>query len=211
MRYHASQRVLSVSFERQPEEHADVILSSGNRLTSIRPPRLNLFTVGAATGFGLVIGAVLEAYRRFVLPGIVGLDAVPPLSVILLQMLPFLLLISALVLGRAYYLESLKKISLASDIAPGAFIDTDIYENGVETSSDETTIWMPWTSIREINVGKRRIELVGDGFTAYFPERAFADKAAYSKALLTFSKLHRAARKRSEERAEPTFELSPAE
>lgn len=211
MRYHASQRVLSVSFERQPEEHADVILSSGNRLTSIRAPRLNLFTVAAASGFGLVIGAALEAYRRFILPGIVGLDAVPPLSVVLLQMLPFLLLIAALILGRAYYLESLKKASFASEIAQGAFVDTDIYENGVETSSDETTIWMPWTSIREINVGKKRIELVGDGFTAYFPERAFADKEAYSKALLTFSKLHRAARKQPEDRAEPTFDLAPAE
>ncbi|WP_137156908.1 hypothetical protein [Rhizobium sp. FKL33] len=211
MRYHASQRVLSVSFERQPEEHADVILSFGNRLTSIRPPRLNLFTIAVATAFGLAIGAALEAYRRLILPEIVGLDSVPPLSVILLQILPFLLLISALILGRAYYLETLKKASFASEIAAGAFIDTDIYENGVETSSDETTIWMPWTSIREINVGKKRIELVGDGFTAYFPERAFSDKAAYSKALLTFSKLHRAARRTPEERAEPTFDLAPAE
>jgi hypothetical protein len=211
MRYHAWQRVLSVSFERQPEEHADVILSSGNRLTSTRAPRLNLFTVGAATAFGLVIGAALEAYRRFVLPGLLGLESVPPLSVILLQLLPFLLLISALILGRAYYLESLKKLSLASEIAPGAFVDIDVYETGVETSSDETTIWMPWTSVREINVGKRRIELVGDGFTTYFPERAFTDKAAYSNALLTFSKLHRVARKAPEERVEPAFDLAPAE
>ncbi|MBB1248965.1 hypothetical protein [Rhizobium sp. G21] len=70
---------------------------------------------------------------------------------------------------------------------------------------------MPWTSIREINVGKKRIELVGDGFTAYFPERAFSDKAAYSDALLTFSKLHRAARKASDQRLEPAFDLAPAE
>ncbi|MCV3766898.1 hypothetical protein [Rhizobium sp. TRM95796] len=211
MRYQAWQRVLSASFERQPNEHADVILSSGNRLSSTRAPRLNLFTVGVATAFGLAIGAALEAYRRFILPDLVGLDSVPPLSVILLQLLPFLLLISALILGRAYYLEGLKKLSLASEIAPGAFIDIDVYETGVETSSGETTIWMPWTSIREINVGKKRIELVGDGFTAYFPERAFSDKAAYSDALLTFSKLHRAARKASDQRLEPAFDLAPAE
>jgi hypothetical protein len=211
MRYHASKRIMSLSYEREPQEHADVILSHGRRYMSAARPPFSWFAVLGAIAFGLLIGLGLECYRRYALPYVLDASEIPTLSIILFQLLPFLLLISALILGRSRYLESFRKQSLASELPTHVFIDTDVYENGVETTSDHMTIWMSWSTVRDVNVAKKRIEIVSDAFVIYFPERAFSDKAAFNQAILQVSKFWRLAREQQVEKIEPRLAMTPAE
>jgi hypothetical protein len=186
MRYRTANRVMSLSFERDPNEHADVILSGGKQFMRVTKSHISWFAVVGATLFGLVLGLLLELYRRFVLPLVLDAEVIAPLPVILSQLLPFLLLVSGLILGRSLYLNELRKQSVAAELKRGLFIDTDVYADGIETTSDSVTVWMPWHAVRDVIVGKRGIEILGDAFVVYLPERAFKDREDYSRAFQQF-------------------------
>jgi hypothetical protein len=190
-RYEAVNRIFSVSFERIPEEHVDVVLSTNRRFMAVVRSRYTWLVMIAAILSGAAIGLLMEVYRRYVLTFLLGPSDVPTLSMILFQMLPFVILIGGLILMRARTLERLRRKAFAAQLAPGQFIDTDIYENGIETTSGEVTVWMPWTTVRDVMVARKRIEIVGDGFVAYLPERAFPDKAIFHKAGIRIAELKR--------------------
>ena len=193
-RYQAVNRILSVSFERLPEEHVDVVLSANSRfMSAIRSRYTWLVLIGAIVS-GAMIGLLMELYRRYVLTFLLGRDNIPTLSMVLFQMLPFVLLIGALILMRTRTLERLRRQAFAAQLAKGQFIDSDIYENGIETTSGDVTVWMPWNTVREVVVAKKRIEILGDAFVAYLPERAFPDKAIFHKAGIRIAELKRQAR-----------------
>jgi hypothetical protein len=193
-RYEAVNRILSISFERDPKEHVDVVLSANRRFMATSRSRYTWLILIGAIMSGAAIGFVMEVYRRYVLPFVLGGDNVPTLSMVLFQFLPFVLLIAGLILTRARTLERLRRKAFAAQLAKGQFIDTDIYQNGIETTSGDVTVWMPWHTVRDVVVANRRIEILGDAFVTYLPERAFPDKEIFHKAGIRLAELKRQSR-----------------
>lgn len=194
VRYEAVNRIISVSFERAPKEHVDVVLSANRRFMATARPRYTWLILLGAIMSGIAVGFVMEVYRRYVLPLLLDADQVPTLSMVLFQFLPFVVLIGALILGRARSLERLRRKAFAAQLAKGQFIDTDIYQNGIETTSGDVTTWMPWHTVRDVVVANKRIEILGDAFVAYLPERAFPDKEVFHKTGIRLAELKRQSR-----------------
>jgi hypothetical protein len=193
-RYETINRILSISFERQPDEHVDVVLSSNQRFTATSRPRYTWLVLAGAVVSGVAIGLLMEVYRRFVLSALFDEAFVPPFSIVLLQFLPFVLLIAGLIFGRASYLEHSRRKTFSKQLAKGQFIDTDIYENGIETTSGDVTVWMPWTTVRDVVVARKRIEILSDAFVTYLPLRAFPDKAVFHQTGVRMAELKRRSR-----------------
>lgn len=190
-RYEAVNRILSVSFERIPQEHVDVVLSANRRFMAVVRPRYTWLVLIGSILSGVALGFLMEVYRRHVLPLVLGQQNIPTLSMVLFQLLPFVMLIGALILMRARTVERMRRKAFAAQLENGQFIDTDVYENGIETTSGDVTVWMPWSTVREVVVAKKRIEILGDSFVAYLPERAFPNKAIFHKAGVRLAELKR--------------------
>ncbi|MBL0370492.1 hypothetical protein JJB09_00485 [Rhizobium sp. KVB221] len=199
-RYEAVNRRLSISFERDPAEHVEVMLSAGRWHMTAPRPRYTWLVLAGAIASGLAIGLLMELYRRFALPLVLDAQMIPTLSVVLFQFLPFVILIAALVLGRSRYLDRLRRQSFETQLETGQFIDTDVYDNGIETTSGDVTVWMPWGTVRDVVVSCGRIEVLGDAFIAYLPERAFPNKEAFHRASVLLADL------RLEAQVVPLFE-----
>lgn len=186
MRYDAKDRIMSLSFQREPEEHVDVMLAAGRRMMTPNRASYNWSIIGAAVGFGAVVGISMEIYRRFVLSPLLGVDEVTPLTVIVLQLLPLLLLISALVYGWIRYIGKRRKQMLLDRLEPDLFVDLDIFRDGLRMTAGTLTLSLEWTGIRAILTGTQRIEFDGESFTAYVPERAFESRQAFEAAVGQF-------------------------
>lgn len=194
LKYEAVNRVLSISFEREPQEHVDAVLSANRWFMATKRPRYTWLVLTGAILFGAAIGFLMEAYRRYLLPLVLGQENIPTLSVLLFQFLPFVILVGGLIVTRASYLERLHRRAYVSQLEKGQFIDTDVYENGIETTTGDITVWMPWNTVKEVVVAKKRIEIIGDAFVAYLPERAFPDRAVFHKAGVKLAELKRLSR-----------------
>ena len=97
MPYDPATRVLSLSFTRDPEEHADVMLDAARRMVTETDPGLAWGRfIGFAIGLGATVGIVMEIHRRFVLPLILGPADIAPLGVVVVQLLPLVLVAVAL-------------------------------------------------------------------------------------------------------------------
>jgi hypothetical protein len=199
MNYHQETRIMSVSFERDPQEHATVMLAAGRRFAATRAAGFTWPVLLSAIGYGIVLGLAMELYRRFVLSIFFPLEAIPPLNIVLTQMLPFLLLLYLLYLGRAYYLARARRRALIERLGTDVFIDTDIYRDGVTATSGESAVSLNWTGVRSLAVINDRIELDGDAFVLYIPRRAFANKPAFDAAAGRISELLWKARVRAGE------------
>jgi len=182
MRYDAANRIMSLSFERDPQEQADVMLEAGHRFMAPPGARYGWPMFFGALAFGVAIGLIMEIYRRFVLAPLLGSADIAPLNIIVLQLLPFLLLIFALLYGRARYITRKRRQALIDRVEPGLFVDTDIFRDGVRTSTGAVTVALEWTAIRNVLIHKTRIEFEGEAFTVYIPERAFSGRTAFEAA-----------------------------
>jgi hypothetical protein len=199
MRTDAQNRIMSLSFQRDPKEHAEVMFSAGRRLmTPARGSSVWPF-FAIAIAFGAIVGLAMEGYRRFVLSPLLGVEDVTPLNIIVLQLLPIFLLLVALLYGRALHVQQRRMRALTDRLQAGVFIDTDIYRDGVKSSSGPVTVLIEWTSIREILLQKTRIEFVNESFVVYIPERAFANRQAFQAAAKQFRQLWLEAKLRQSE------------
>ena len=74
------------------------------------------------------------------------------------------------------------------------FIDADIYEKGISTSSSQFTVELDWIAVKTVLVGENRIDVESEGYVIYFPERAFkranSTKRRRSKNLWREAKRH---------------------
>lgn len=191
MRYDPADRVLSLSFAREPEEHADVILEAGRRMLagpgSGSPWRM--FFV--AIGFGVVVGIAMEIHRRFVLPALLGTSDIAPLSVVAVQLLPVVILVLGLyALLHARTLRR-RRSALVARLAPALYIDVDIFPTGISASSGQVAIEVDWPAARNVFVDAGRIEIECESFSLYIPERAFADHKVFTDAAIEIRKLWR--------------------
>jgi hypothetical protein len=196
MSYEAADRVLSLSFNRDPVEHADVMLATGRRMmTSTRPSSGGAGLV-IAIGFGAVVGIAMEIHRRFLLPLIVGPSEIAPLGTVALQLLPLIILILALY--AFLYVRALRRQrnALVSRLEPNVFVDVDIFPEGIRLSSDQMRIELDWLAVRAVFADGSRIEIECESIALYLPERAFTDRKAFAEAAKTIRNLWREALKR---------------
>jgi hypothetical protein len=196
MSYEAADRVLSISFVRDPREHADVMLDMGRRMTTGRDPLSAWTGFGIAIGFGAVVGIVMEVYRRFVLPLLLGPSEIAPLGTVAIQLLPLVLLIVALYVTLHLRIARRRRKALVSRLDPNLVIDVDIFSKGIVSSSGRFTVEIDWPAVTDIVVNGSRIEVECESFAIYLPERAFANRAAFGEAAKELRKLWREAAKR---------------
>jgi len=182
MRTDAQSRIMSLSFKREPQEHAEIMLEAGRRfMTSplaLRPWPL----LAGAIGLGAVFGLVMEGYRVFILTPLLGIGEVAPLSVICLQLAPILLVAAGLLFGWARHVRQRRRQLLIARVGADMFADVDIFRDGIRTSAGPLVVTLAWEGIRHITTGPSRIEFEADTFIAYLPERAFADHQAFQAA-----------------------------
>lgn len=193
MRYDPADRILSLSFSRDPEEHASAMIEAGRKLaapTGRVSPWGPFFLM---IGIGVAIGVVMESYRAYVLPSLLGTTEIAPLPVILLELLPVVLIGAALVSIYAVRAGARQRRSLVSRFDPHVVIDVDIFRQGIGIASGAMTMDIDWTGIRDVITANGRIDFEAEGYMIYIPERAFANHAAYTEGSREIRKLWREA------------------
>ncbi|MBX9457472.1 MAG: hypothetical protein KL863_16480 [Rhizobium sp.] len=182
MRYDPADRILSLSFIRDPREHADMMLEAGRRMTTATNPFSAWAGVGVMVGFGAIVGISMEVYRRQVLPLVVDPAQTAPLSTALLQFLPLIVLTGLLYVVLFIRIVRQRQKALISRLAPGLVVDVDIFTKGIISSSGQFTVMIDWPAIRDIFVEDDRIEIESEGILIYAPVRAFPNRAAFNAA-----------------------------
>lgn len=193
MAYDPETRILSLSFTRDPGEHADAMLEMGRRMTTSADPISAWTGFGLAIGFGAVVGVVMEIHRRFVLPMLAGSSEIAPLGMVALQLLPLLLLVAALYAILHQRTIRRRRTALVSRLERNLVIDVDIFSKGLTSSSGQVTIDIDWAAVTDIVVNGNRIEIECESFATYLPERAFTNRAAFAEAARDLRKLWREA------------------
>jgi hypothetical protein len=182
MRTDAQSRIMSLSFKREPQEHAEIMLEAGRRFMTA-PQTIEPWRIFAgAIALGAVFGLVMEGYRVFILTPLLGIKDVAPLSVICLQLAPILLIAAGLLFGWARHVRQRRRRLLLARFDHDMFADVDIFKDGIRTSAGPLMVALAWDGIRHITVAFGRIEFEADTFVAYVPERAFTDHQAFQAA-----------------------------
>jgi hypothetical protein len=202
MRHDPASRVLSLSFTRDPAEHADVMIAAGRRMFPVRRSsslRWSWIRFSLAIAAGIVIGFIMEAYRRLVLP-FLGMQDTVPLGTAMLQVLPLALLAVALLIAFAWWGIRLRRSAFAARISPGVIVDVDIFTDGLTSSGGDLIIDLDWLAVREVYADANRIEIECESFVVYLPVRAFADGKAFTHGAAEIRKLWRDRLKRDRDR-----------
>lgn len=182
MRYDPADRILSLSFTRDPEEHTEVMLEAGRRMMTHADTIGPVTAVLVAIGFGAVVGIVMEFHRRIVLPSLLGRAEIAPFSTVALQLLPLILLFVALYATLHIRATRRRRRAMISRLQPDHFVDVDIFAAGVRTSAAQASVEVDWPGVRDIIADDGRIELECESFVIYVPARAFENYAAYAEA-----------------------------
>jgi hypothetical protein len=183
MRLDAQDRILSISFERDPKEHAEIMLAAGRRLMRPRRTLSVWVSLFGAVIVGASIGLSMEGYRLLVLGPVFGVDKVEPLNIVALQILPLIVIFVAFnyILGRRTVRQ--RREVLAERLGPSQFVDVDIFREGIRTSSGVLTLALEWKGVQDIVASKDRIDFYGDAFVCYIPARAFKGRAEFEAAI----------------------------
>lgn len=196
MRYDSADRVLSISFVRDPEEHADVIVEAGRRMFASPEPSDGGTTFLITIGFGALVGIVMEIHRRFILPLVLDPSRIAPFGPVTLQLLPLIFLLVALYFFLQRRQAKRNRSALRSRLQPALFIDVDIFTKGVAISGGHAAAEVDWPAVRNIFVVGNRIEIEGEDFVTYIPARAFSDREALIAAAKKIRNVWREAAKR---------------
>jgi hypothetical protein len=200
MRYDPATRVLSLSFTRDPVEHADVMLEAGRRMTTSTDPVSAWTGLGVAVGFGAIVGIVMEIHRRVILPMLLGPSEIAPLGTVTLQLLPVILLILALYVAIYRRAVRRRRNALISRIQPNTIVDVDIFADGMHFASGQLAFDIDWPAVTSIVLDANRIEIECDSFATYLPDHAFANKAAFAETGKVLRRLWRDAAKHDHDR-----------
>jgi len=184
MSYAAADRVLSISFAREPEEHADALAEAGRRMFSDTDEEGRAWgkALGTAIGFGAVVGIVMELYRRFILPLMLDASEIAPLHVAALEMLPFFFLVSALVVTLYVRAARRQHRGVISRLRPGIFVDVDIFSKGLVLTTGQSSFTADWSEVRDVVGVRNGMEIECELSVIFIPERAFANRAAFNEA-----------------------------
>lgn len=197
MHLDAQDRVLSLSFERNPKEHVDAMIAAGRRLVRPRRKLPRSVTFVGSIIIGIAIGMSMDFYRKLVLEPVFGVDAVAPLGIVLLQILPIIIMLAVL-----YYIFCIRAVkrrrqALIDRMEPGKFVDVDIFKEGLRTSYGLITTMFDWRAVNDIVVRQDRIEFDFDTSISYIPARAFKSRAEFEAAAQQTRRLWAEAKNRS--------------
>lgn len=182
MPYSPADRILSISFKRDLEEHADAMFDVGRRLATETKTVSPWIGFGMAIGLGALIGVTMELHRRFVLPAILGVEDAPPLGTAILQFLPVLLIaIGVYVFLHLRTIRSQRRAVL-SQLRPDLTIDIEIFRQGVTASTGAFNMDVNWSFVSDVYVDGARIEIACESLSIYIPERAFPSRASFTEA-----------------------------
>lgn len=195
MRYDPADRILSLSFTRDPAEHADVMIEAGRRMMTRTDPTSAWTGFGVAIGFGAVVGVVMEVHRRFLLPLLLGPSEIAPFGSVFLQLLPLVLLIVALYAILHIRVARRRRKTLISRLEPNLVIDMDIFSQGITASSGQFAVEIDWPVVRDVLLDGNRIEIECESFSLYLPRRAFTNQAAFNATARELRQLWREALK----------------
>jgi hypothetical protein len=201
---------MSLSFMRDPKEHAEVMLAAGRRMMGRDTVRFTWQVWIGAVLFGASFGLIMELYRRFVLARLLDVASVPPFNIIMLQVLPVLALLWVAFYVRARYGARRMVRNLEERLQTKTFIDTDIYADGIQSTTGGLQMQLEWSAVRNIVVRNKRIEFEGEAFVIYIPERAFPNPQAYDAAVKQLRQLWSEAKGRLQtaEAPEPRSRIS---
>jgi hypothetical protein len=197
MPYDPATRVLSLSYTRDPEEHADVMLGTARHMVTEADPGLAYGRfIGFAIGLGATVGIVMEIHRRFVLPLILGPADIAPFGIVFVQLLPLVLVAIALYVWLYYRTAKRQRNALIARLHPTSVVDIDIFTKGMSSTNGQVSGEMDWLAVRNIVLDGSRIEIEVESFVVYIPQRAFASHAAFLEGAKEIRDLWREALKR---------------
>lgn len=194
-------RVTQLSFKRLPEEHADVMLRAAKLFLQSRSRRKPIPYLVGAVIFGIVCGVGIEAFRQFVLAPYFGIDTLPTIQVVVLEMLPVMLAIGAGAVIQREIVRRGRRRRLVTSLAENVMIDVDIYERGMETSIGGVFAYCSWPAFRDVQLEKNAITFFRDDALFSIPARAFKDRKEFEARGREIVDLWK--RARSSVRAEP--------
>lgn len=195
MRYDPSDRIFSLSFARDPEEHADAMMEAGRKLVTRSGPASVWRPFFVMIGGGIAIGLAMEFYRGLVLPALLGTTDVTPLPVVLLELLPVALVVGVLIAAYVMRAGIRQQRAIVARLDPKIFVDIDILRQGLRISSGPMLTEMDWTGVRDIVAAGNRLDIETEAYVIYVPERAFANRAAFNEAAGQIRTLWREARR----------------
>lgn len=172
-------RVTQLSFKRLPEEHADVMLRAGRLFLQSRSRRKPIPYLIGAVIFGVVCGVGIEAFRQFVLAPYFGIDSLPTIQVVVLEMLPVMLAIGAGAVIQREIVRRGRRKRLIASLAENVMIDVDLYERGMETSIGGVFSYCSWPAFLDVRLEKNAITFFRDDALFSIPARAFKDRKEF--------------------------------
>lgn len=181
MRTDAQSRIMSLSFERDPQEHVHVMFNARRRFIGNRPSALTsmaaLWFFIYAAGFGLG----MELYRRYVLVHLTDISNIPPFSVAMLQVFPVFIAIWLLLWWHNRIDERRSAKAVVDRLEKTVFIDVDIFRDGIQAATIKTLVQVDWTAIRDIHFLESRIEFISEAWMFFIPFRAFQSREDYGQ------------------------------
>jgi hypothetical protein len=172
-------RVVQLSYKRLPVEHADSMIRAGRLFLETRAPRKAAPYLVGAVVFGIVCGIGIEAFRQFVLAPYLGIEALPTIQVIVLEMLPVMLAIGLGAVIQREIVRRGRRRRLIQSLADNVMIDVDIYARGMETSIGNVFTYCSWPAFSEVRLEKNALAFLRDDSLFEIPARAFKDRAEF--------------------------------
>lgn len=193
MRTDAQNRIMSLSFERDPQENAAVMFEAARRRTRSGASILTGTWLFRFFVYAAAFGLAMELYRRYVLVHLAGLSTIPAFNILMLQVFPVFILIWLLLSWHSRIDRQRSVKALADRLDKHVFVDIDIYRDGIQAATGKTLVQMNWTAIRDISVLEGRIEFESEAWVSFIPLRAFQDRQDYLRRAKEIQALWRAA------------------
>ena len=172
-------RLMQISFKRLPEEHAANMIRAGDLFLHARSRRRALPYLVGAVIFGITCGVGLEAYRQYVLAPWFGIESLPTLPVIALEMLPIAVAIGIGLIAQSFIVRRGRRKTLIAALRKEIMIDIDIYEDGMEVAEEHVATTYYWTAFERVETYKGAVVFYRDDSLFFIPARAFKDNSAY--------------------------------
>lgn len=180
---------LRISFQRDPKEHASVMLSvAGRYYPQSKEARMK------ALGLRLILWVAIIALVLWYNPVIPDLPQSAPL------MLAAFAVIYVIVVSRMNRQSLIER--MMARLAPAEKVDLHLDRSGVTMQEGGLSLCAEWASIRAVEMRDSRIDIDLETMMIYAPARAFRDDKAFHQALVDIRQLWHHGRERALSQAE---------
>ncbi len=173
---------IAVSFNRNPHEAVVIMFDASRRFSQTGAQEFTFGVWSVVIIAAGLLGIGMELYRRFVLPGFFNTQIFPTFFTAMAYFAP--VFVFALMAWFFYFWSSRRAMrkGMIKRLAPHCIIDIDVTAVGIKVGTNDMVLFVPWKSIRRVAVAGKRIECDTETSVIYFPDRAFADHAAFQNA-----------------------------